>query len=179
MCALWMGMRNSGSSPERQREPREVIGSWGRANRNRESARDEKRKGEVKISRDLFLDEPSLPPLGMEGRRASLRRTISRRGRVTTRVPRESASGTRWLCISLALNIAEAKVVPASLYGPFPPTTSRRLSLPFHSVPTYLRHYDILPFVLSLRFSIQTTYFRNSFTLNFLFTPQIMFHVLS
>lgn len=106
----------------------------------------------------------SLPSLFGYGkkRRASLRRTMSWRGRVTTRVPRESASRTRWLCISLALNIAEAKVVPASLYGPLPPTTSQRLFLflshfliptsLFSSLHTYLRHYDISPFVLPLSF---------------------------
>lgn len=87
----------------------------------------------------------------------SFRRT--RRGRRTTtaRVSRESASGIRWLCISLALNIAEAKVVPASLYGPLPPTNSMSFSLfcssSLSSHRTYLYHFTIF-FSLSSSLSL-------------------------
>lgn len=100
----------------------------------------------------------------------SFRRT--RRGRRTTtaRVSRESASGIRWLCISLALNIAEAKVVPASLYGPLPPTNSMSFSLfcssSLSSHRTYLYHFTIffsLSSSLSFYFSIFPFLFNDSF----------------
>lgn len=56
---------------------------------------------------------------------------------------------TRWLCVvSVALNVAEAKVVAASLYGPLPPTLSPRSSSPFfhsHHNIFFVYRSSILP----------------------------------
>lgn len=50
---------------------------------------------------------------------------------------------TRWLCVvSVALNVAEAKVVAASLYGPLPPTISPRSS---STIPTIIFSSSIVP----------------------------------
>lgn len=129
-----------------------------------------RKEGKKRRSEDVERPVPFLSLSSLRygrKRRASLRSRWPRRGRTTTAcVSCESASGTRWLYISLALNIAEAKVVPASLYGPLPPTTSRHLSLSFFPsldffflplLRTYLCHliyisfcFLFLPFYFSL-----------------------------
>lgn len=104
---------------------------------------------------------------------------------VTTYVPRESARGTRWLCTSLTLNIAEAKggsslpVRAASVYYfaiLLSPSLSRfslsflcvSFSHPHHSsICMYLHHHGILPFVLCFPFfpHVMIARFRKPFNL--------------
>lgn len=65
---------------------------------------------------------------------------------------------TRWLCVvSVVLNIAEAKVVAASLYGPLPPTLSLLFFLSL--LPRPFPPYYSLPLSLFLVFSSLYSFF--------------------